>query len=468
MPYTNESPNILKSYSSNLETNIEDYSPYIGDEGVASLRKLAGILEGKKWTSINSTFDGGGVAEMLRSTIPFARGLGVDARWYVIEGGDSFFRVTKKFHNLLQGVEQSISIDDIFTTYLENIDHIAANFSHTADLIVVHDPQPAGLLAKGVMFGKVLWRCHIDTSRPHPAVWRFLLPYVNHCDGAIFTMPDFIGPGLNVPLYEISPCIDPLTAKNRQYAVSEARDVLSPLFNKSGVDPEKPILAAISRYDIHKNQETIVKAFRKLREEKRYDPAPNLIFLGNTASDDPEGEGILESLQSAAGDDPGIHFFVNVEDNDRVVGALMRLARGVVHVSTREGFGLVVTEALWQGTPVIGSAVGGITKQVIDGETGFLVHPQDVDDIAGKMAWLLDHPERAQAMGANAQEHVRRKFLLPELIRRYLLLLRYHAGIDPEPPRFRLNKRSYREVIDMMRARLAFQNDPYMLIGRSN
>jgi trehalose synthase len=467
MPYTNESRNKLIACPFNLESNIEDYSPYIGDSGVESLRRLAGLLEGKTWVSINSTFHGGGVAEMLRSTVPFARGLGVDARWYGIEGEKSFFQVTKKFHNLLQGVEQPLALDEIFTTYLETIDRIATNLSLTADMIVVHDPQPAGLLAKGVMFGNVLWRCHIDTSRPRQAVWRFLLPYINHSDGAIFTMPDFIGPGLNVPLYEISPCIDPLAVKNRQYAVSEARDVLAPLFNKSGVDPEKPILAAISRYDIHKNQETIIKAFRKLCETRRYDPAPNLIFLGNTATDDPEGGGVLEGLQSMAGDDPGIHFFVNVEDNDRVVGALMKLASGVVHVSTREGFGLVVTEALWQGTPVIGSTVGGITKQVIDGETGFLVQPLDVDAIAAQMAWLLDHPARAQAMGANAREHVRRRFLLPELVRSYLLLLRYYAGIDPEPPRFRLNKRSYREVSAMMKARRAFMSDPYMLIGRN-
>jgi trehalose synthase len=467
MPYTNESRNKLKTCPFDLESSIEAYSPYIGDSGVTSLRRLAGLLEGKTWVSINSAFDGGGVAEMLRGVIPFARGLGVDASWYVIEGEESFFRVTKKFHNLLQGVEQPITLDEIFATYLDTIDRIAVNVSLTADMIVVHDPQPAGLLAKGVMFGNVLWRCHIDTSRPQQAVWRFLLPYVNHSDGAVFTMPEFVGPGLNVPLYEISPCIDPLAVKNRQYAVSEARDVLAPLFNKNGVDPEKPILAAISRYDIHKNQETIVKAFRKLCETRRYDPAPNLIFLGNTAADDPEGGAVLESLQSAAGGDPGVYFFANVEDNDRVVGALMQLARGVVHVSTREGFGLVVTEALWQGTPVIGSEVGGITKQVIDGETGFLVHPMDEDAIAAKMAWLLDHPEQAQAMGANAREHVRRCFLLPELVRRYLLLLRYYSGIDPEPPRFRLNKRSYREVSAMMKARRAFMNDPYMLIGRT-
>jgi len=467
MPYMNGSQNQLVAYPNDLELYIEDYSPYIGQEGVESLRRLAGLLEGKKWINVNSTFNGGGVAEMLRSSVPLARGLGVDARWHVIEAEESFFEVTKKFHNLLQGVAQPISLEDIFTTYLETIDRIASNAVLDADMIVVHDPQPAGLLAKGMMFGSVLWRCHIDTSRPQPAAWRFLLPYINQSDGAIFTMPDFIGPGLHVPLYEISPCIDPLAVKNRQYAVSEARDVLSPLFEKSGVDPEKPILAAISRYDIHKNQETIIEAFRTMCREKRYDPAPNLIFLGNTATDDPEGAAVLHRLQEAAGDDPSIHFFVNVEDNDRVVGALMRLARGVVHVSTREGFGLVVTEALWQGTPVIGSTVGGIIKQVIDGETGFLVQPLDVKEIAGKMAWILEHPERAQKLGENAREHVRRNFLLPELLRRYLLLLRYYTGIDPQPPRFRLNKRSYREVIDMVRARLAFMNDPYMLLGRS-
>ncbi len=313
----------------------------------------------------------------------------------------------------------------------------------------------------GVIFGNVLWRCHIDTSTPNPIVWRFLLPYINHCAGAIFTLPEFVGPGLQVPQYQITPCIDPRAEKNRQHSDREALAILDPLLKEHGVDPERPILAAVSRYDVHKNQATILKAFKRLREEKSYDPPPYLIFLGNTATDDPEGETMLAELKQNAGDDPDVRFWVNVEDNDRVVGALMKIAKGFVHISTKEGFGLVVSEALWQGTPVIGSKVGGIKLQVLDGQTGSLVDPLDAEAIAERMARLLDNPEEAKAMGILGREHVRKHFLLPELIKRYLVLLRFHTGVDRELPEFRLNELTYSEVMHAVR-----RNHPDIPYGR--
>jgi trehalose synthase len=431
----------------------EAYAPYIGDKRVDGLKRLADPVEGKSWTHINSTLLGGGVAEMLRSVIPLARGLGVDAHWYAIQGNETFFQVTKKFHNLLQSLEQPISLEEIFDAYLDTID---ANGSHTqiaSHLVVIHDPQPAALSLHGLLFGNVLWRCHIDTSSPNRMVWRFLLPYINHCSGAIFTVPQFVAPGLRIPIYQITPCIDPLAEKNHQYTDREALDILAPLFNTHNVDPERPILAAISRYDLHKNQATILKAFKRLRQERTSMPPPYLIFLGNTATDDPEGEGVLAALQQQAEDDPDVRFWVNVENNDQVVGSLMRLARGFIHVSTREGFGLVVSEALWQRTPVIGSQVGGITTQILEGKTGYLVDPLDVEMIAARMARLLEAPEEAAGLGRKGQEHVRECFLLPELLRRYLILLRFYAGNDREVPVFRLNDLSYSEVIHAVRPR---------------
>ena len=201
--------------------------------------------------------------------------------------------------------------------------------------------------------------------------------------------------------------------------------------------PSGPIFAAISRYDRHKNQGTILKAFQRLGEEQRRDPRPYLIFIGNTASDDPEGGDVLNELRQQAGGHPDVRFCVNVEDNDRVVGALMSVARGFVHVSTREGFGLVVAEALWQGAPVIGSRVGGIKRQVIDGVTGYLVDPLDVDAIASRMASVLDDGGAAAALGREGREHVRRNFLLPELLKRYLILMRYYSRVSPDEPSFK-------------------------------
>jgi trehalose synthase len=441
----------LEAHEPGFTTSLEDYREYIGQDGVDDLRRLAEPLIGKEWVNVNSTFVGGGVAEMLRSVIPLARGLGLDARWNVIRGHDKFFQVTKKFHNLLQGVDQPISMEEIFGAYLDTIDENAQNTFVASDLVIVHDPQPAALIMNGVIFGNVLWRCHIDTSSPNKLVWRFLLPYINLCAGAIFTMPEFVGPGLQVPLYQIAPCIDPRVEKNRQYTDKEALETLSPLFQEHDVDPGRPILAAISRYDIHKNQGAIIKAFKRLREEKKYDPPPYLILLGNTAADDPEGGAMLEQLKAEAGEDADVRFWVNVENNDQVVGALMRIARGFVHISTKEGFGLVVAEALWQGTPVIGSRVGGIKQQVRDGETGYLVDPHDVDSVADCMARLIDRPDEAVALGAEGREHVRRNFLVPELVKKYLTLVGFHSGVSRELPPFRLNELSYSEFVHAIR-----------------
>ncbi len=443
----------LEEYEPDFTLTPEDYEPFVGRERVEALKELAAPLEGKGWANVNSTLIGGGVAEMLQSVVPLARSLGVNARWYVIRGHDEFFGVTKKFHNMLQGLDYSITLEEIFGAYLDTIDENARGAFIASDLVVVHDPQPAAMVMNGVIFGNVLWRCHIDTSTPNRTVWRFLLPYINLCAGAIFTMEEFVGPGLQVPLYEVSPCIDPLAEKNRQYSRDEALGILADLFNEHDIDPERPIVAAVSRYDVHKNQASILGAFKRLREEKSLDPAPYLVFLGNTATDDPEGGAMLEELKTLAGDDPDIRFWVNVEDNDRVVGSLMHAADCFVHVSTREGFGLVVSEALWQGTPVIGSRVGGITKQVVDGENGFLVAPLDIEATAQKLDWLLTNPERAREMGQRGREHVRQNFLLPELVRRYLTLMRFYTGQDRHAPEFRLNELTYTEVLSVVRPR---------------
>jgi trehalose synthase len=430
---------VLGEFDSSLVVPIEEYEPYIGRGRVEDLRRLAASIEGKQWVNVNSTLRGGGVAEMLQSLVPVARGLGIDARWLVIPGSDEFFRITKTFHNLLQGMSAQLPVEELFRTYLEISREKGRSLELSGDMVEVHDPQPLAMMLAGNVDGPMVWRCHIDTSSPHPVLWRLFLPYINRCAGAIFTMPEFLGPGLNVPLYQITPSIDPRAAKNRQYSLDEALTVLDPLFQEHEIDYGRPILAAVSRYDVHKNQATILDAFKRLKETK---PAnrPYLIFLGNTAADDPEGDAVLASLRELAGDDPDVRFWVNVEDNDRVVGALMKASRVFIHVSTREGFGLVVTEALWQGTPVIGSRVGGIKEQVIDEQTGYLVDALDVEAIADRMKRLLDHPSEATRLGAQGRRYVQERYLLPEMLRRYLLLLHFYADEPSVRPGFILSE----------------------------
>ncbi len=436
---------------------LKSYEPFVGKDFLERLKRFADPLHHKVWANVNSTCIGGGVAEMLQGIIPFARSLGVDGRWFVIEGSDEFFSVTKKFHNLLQGVQQPIALEEIFHAYL---DTLGENTQHTrivGDLITIHDPQPAAMIMNGILFGHTIWRCHIDTSRASRRIWRFLLPYINQYNGAVFTAKEFIRENLQVPAYEICPSIDPLRKKNQEYTREESLNNLNDLFQEGNIDPERPIIAAVSRYDVHKNQTGIIRSFRLMKEKmggKKQSPV--LIIIGNSASDDPEGAVMLESIREEANGDPDIHLFVNVKNNDVVVGSLMAIATCFVHISTREGFGLVVSEAMWQKTPVIGSTVGGIQKQIIDGVNGFLVEPNDHELVALRMQELVENPERRDQMGAQAKEFVRERFLLPVMMEKELALMRYALEIDNKFPSFRINDISYRETINALYGRSAW------------
>jgi trehalose synthase len=444
--FDDRSKKFSNEYVDLAAVDVKAYEPFVGEQVVNRLRWIAEPLHEKVWANVNSTCVGGGVAEMLQSVVPFAKGLGVDCRWFVMEGTNDFFTVTKKFHNLLQGVEQPISLEEVFHAYLDTVHQNIEATKIVGHLVTIHDPQPAAVVMSGNVYGQVLWRCHIDTSEANLRIWRFLLPYINHYDGAIFTCPEFIRSDLQIPTYEINPCIDPLRPKNRQISRERALEILGTLFNQHNVDPDRPILTSISRYDVHKNQRAVIDAFRLLRTQVGTKIHPLLILLGNFATDDPEGEAMYETVRGWIGDDPDIHAWVNVPNNDQVVGALMALAQGFVHVATREGFGLVVSEAMWQGTPVIGSNVGGIRKQVLNGQTGYLVEPHDVDRIANRMRSVLEHAEEREALGAAAMEHVRNNFLLPHIVQKELLLMRYYLEIDNRVPDFRINDLTFSEI----------------------
>jgi trehalose synthase len=194
--------------------DVDLYKEFVGEELIEELKELAKPLHGKTWINLNSTCIGGGVAEILHSLVPFAKGLGVNCRWYVMEGVDEFFTVTKKFHNLLQGKEDEISMKEIFSAYLDTVNKNLKSKKLVGDMIVIHDPQPAAAIMSGNLLGTILWRCHIDTSEANEYIWRFLLPYINQYDGAIFTSNEFVKEGIHIPIYNVAPAIDPLKEKN--------------------------------------------------------------------------------------------------------------------------------------------------------------------------------------------------------------------------------------------------------------
>ncbi|MBN1597814.1 MAG: glycosyltransferase [Bacteroidales bacterium] len=416
----------------NLEDiDINGYQEIIGSKEIEKLKKIAGKLEGKRWANVNSTFEGGGVAEMLKSIVPIARGLGIDCTWYCIEATDDFYIVTKKFHNIIQGLDQHFTLEELLDLYVNTNRRNFENISINADYSVVHDPQPCASVVHGNYTGKKVWRCHIDTSEANDLIWNFLVPYINNYDGVIFSHPEFVKTGVRKPVFQIPPSIDPLTVKNRQKTREESLSILYELLNEHNIDPERPIVLAVSRYDIHKNQETIVKVFKELKKDRDISKLkPILIIVGNSATDDPEGMEMFKKIYGQVEDDKDIFTLLNIPNNDENIGALMSIADVFIHISTKEGFGLVVTEAMWQGTPVIGSNVGGIRLQIINDKTGYLVEPFEIDKMKTYIKHILLNPEEKERLGYSAIEHVRNNFLVTNLVRRHLVLMSFYLGID--------------------------------------
>jgi len=396
---------------------LSDYQGIVTDTLMDEIVQLSEWLKGARVVHINATAFGGGVAEILQSLVPLTSSVGVEAEWRVMPGGDEFFTVTKAFHNGLQGMDLSLTEDmkQIWELYNRKC---AEDFEGPYDFVVVHDPQPAGLLHFHGQ-GDVkhwIWRSHIDTSHPNAEYWEFLVPFLASYQAGIFSMKEYIGEGVAFPeVAIIHPSIDPLSAKNRPMSRRRARRICRGL----GVDTDRPLICQVSRYDPWKDPLGVIDAYRIVKKSM---PELQLVLMASMANDDPEGWGYLRRTQKHAGVDPDVHLLSFQRNNDPEVNALQTYSDVVVQKSVREGFGLVVTEALWKGQAVVAGNVGGIPLQVIDGETGFLV--DSVEECADKALYLLQHRDEAEAMGARAKEHVRHNFLLPRHLRDYLALFK--------------------------------------------
>ena len=367
---------------------LKDFEPFVGAEVVDQLHRLAERLGRKSLVHVNSTRIGGGVAELLQRFVPMLQELGIDTRWEVIQGDQTFFEVTKAMHNALQGFKVRVSpamLDHYLDVNRENAERLNLH----ADYVVVHDPQPASLIRHVRSHARRwIWRCHIDVSRPDRHVWRFLREAVAQYDASIFSMPNF-AQNLPHPQYLIHPSIDPRSEKNRELTGEEIRKVLDRL----GVERDKPIILQVSRFDSFKDPVGVIQAFRMVR---RHTPC-KLVLAGGEATDDPEGARIYAEVQEAAQGESDIQLLLLPPESHHEINALQRAADIIVQKSTREGFGLTVTEAMWKGKPVIGGAAGGIVLQLRDYHTGFLVHSPE--GCAFRIRYLLHHPEMAQRLG---------------------------------------------------------------------
>ena len=393
--------------------HLDDYRTIVGTAELDELRFLARELKRKTMKMVNSTAVGGGVAEMLNRLVPLLGELEVTTHWDVITGGNDFFEVTKAFHNALHGSEYQLtrSAQEIFLAYNEQN---RQRMQFTEDMVVIHDPQPAGLIgSRKDSPGRWVWRCHIDLSNPNPQVWEFLRPFIEQFDAAIFSSQSFARQ-LPIPQYLFYPCIDPLSEKNKDLDESFVQNVC----DEFGVDRTRPIVTQVSRFDRLKDPVGVVQAFKLAR---KYVDC-QLVLAGGGASDDPEGALVLKEVKEVAGDDPDIIILDLPPWCALEINALQRASTIVVQKSIKEGFGLTVTEALWKGKPTIAGAVGGIPNQIIHKLTGMLVH--SVEGCAYQIRYLLTHPDFAAQLGRNGREHVKENFLMTTNVRRWLLLLR--------------------------------------------
>ncbi|MDI6716519.1 MAG: glycosyltransferase [Actinomycetota bacterium] len=398
--------------------SLKNYEDIVDEEIIEKIRRLGGEMKGLRVLNLSSTAFGGGVAELLYTLVPLMRDVGLIADWQIIRGSEDFFTVTKLFHNALQGMEL-IATPEMIDTYLTNNRNNADMFSGEYDIVMVHDPQPAAILSfledKGKKTGKWIWRCHIDLTAARPGVWEFLRPYIERYDAAVFTMPQYVKEDLGVGKISIvAPTIDPLSPKN----IPIEYDTILNVLNRYNIDIKRPIITQVSRFDPWKDPLGVIDAYRIAKEEV---PGTQLLMVASMATDDPEGFHYYEKTSRYANGDPDIHLLSNLEGVGNLeVNAFQRASNVVIQKSLREGFGLVVSEALWKERPVIGGDVGGIPLQVINGKTGFLV--SDTEQCGKKAALLLKNPEMAREMGIYGKEHVRKNFLSPRQLADYMQL----------------------------------------------
>jgi trehalose synthase len=392
--------------------SLADYTHIVGRGLVEEIRELAEPLKGRRVVHLSATAFGGGVSEILYTLVPLMRDVGLEVEWQVIYGREEFFNATKIMHNALQGNPQDLT-EDQWATWSQYNEMNARELSRGWDVCIVHDPQPAALhtLVPEKARGWV-WRCHIDVSTPNPDTMKRLLPYIESYPQSLFHVQGYVPAGMNGGVNIVPPAIDPLAPKNM--ALSHEDSVF--VCDQFGIDTSRPMICQVSRFDPWKDPLGVIDAYRIVKEQV---PEVQLALVGSMASDDPEGWDFYNSTLAHADNDPDIHILNNFNNVGAIeVNAFQSLAEVVVQKSTREGFGLTVSEALWKGRPFIGGNVGGIPLQVIDGESGYLV--DSVDACAERILAILGDPALGRSLGLRGKEHVRAHFLTPRYLRDYL------------------------------------------------
>ncbi len=396
-----------------MEKSLDQYRKVVGDEQIAQIFEEVSQLYDLHILAINSAFRGGGVAEILSNMIPLMNDAGLDIGWRILHGSTDFFRVTKKFHNALQG--KKIHFTDLKKVIYREVNRSCSIYTHIDhDLVIIHDPQPLPLIKFYKKNRPWLWRCHVDLSEPNPEVWDFLKTFVLRYEEVILSSEDFVQEDLPTSQRILYPSIDPLSIKNKRIA----QDTINRYLAKNNIQTDKPIIAQISRFDSWKDPLGMIKVFDLVKKEIDC----QLVLLGGMARDDPEGQDVYEEITRKIGDREDVTLCTN--GSDIFVNALQRSASVILQLSIKEGFCLAVTEALWKKTPVVATAAGGIPIQVKDGETGYLVEPKDYQKAAERVIQILENPSEAEEFGQKASQYVKDNFLITKHILNWLKIIK--------------------------------------------
>ncbi len=394
--------------------HLSDYTSIVGRALAEEIRELAQELKGKRILHVSATAFGGGVSEILYTLVPLMVDAGLECEWHVIYGREEFFNATKVMHNALQGDPRDLT-EDQWQTWLHYNQINARQLAEGWDVCIIHDPQPAALAS--LVPDKArnwIWRCHIDLSAPNQATLQRLAPYLEPYRAAVFHMPEYVPATVDGRAHIVPPAIDPLAPKNMAFSSDDAVYIC----DQFGIDVDRPLLCQVSRFDPWKDPLGVIDAYRIVKREL---PAVQLALVGSMATDDPEGWDYFNATVAHADGDPDIHIFSNLNNVGAIeVNAFQSHCDVVIQKSTREGFGLTVTEAIWKGRPFVGGAVGGIPLQVADGETGFLV--SSAEECAARSLQILRDPELGRRLGRAGKEAVRKRFLMPRLLRDWLEL----------------------------------------------
>ena len=399
---------------------LEDFRHIVPDETLAEIYSRAKGLYGKNIVHLNATYQGGGVAEILYSLVLLMNDVGINTGWRILHGSQEFFEITKSFHNALQGENFNLS-ERKKLIYLQ-VNENFSKFTHLDhDCVIVHDPQPLSLIRSYRKHQPWIWRCHIDLTNPHEELWDFLKGFLLKYDQVVFSSEKYFKKDLPVDQRLISPAINPLSQKNRDISDKTILEHIT----KAGIPTDKPIITQVSRLDPWKDPEGVIDVFKLVKEKVDC----RLVFCYNVASDDPEGLRMYNKVYKKANRlvKTGEILFV-VGNNETLVNAIQRFSNIIIQKSTKEGFCLCVTEALWKGAPVVASNVGGIPTQIEDGKNGFLLEPKDTEGFADRIIHLLNNPKEGENLGKQGKETVREKFLITRLLSDYLYMLNSIIG----------------------------------------